>query len=165
MLDVSVKRRADIGSDYQLNVSKIRYKLKCQRNENPVAHQYDIDLLRRNGNEKDEFKIRCRNRFLVLEVLKEEEQNVNEMSGDLKKVLPGDAGCTIRRRVRLRRKKWISGETWGVIRERAEANVRSEGHNIDDQDTELARAVYKTLDSEVKRLTKEIKEDLLMKRF
>ena len=73
MLDVSVKRRADIGSDYQLNVSKIRYKLQCQRNENPVAHQYDIDLLRRNGNEKDEFKIECRNRFLMREVLEEEE--------------------------------------------------------------------------------------------
>ena len=64
-----------------------------------------------------------------------------------------DAGCRIRRRVILRRKKWISEEAWGLIRKRAEVKVRSERHNIDDQDAELARAVYKSLDSEVKRLT------------
>ena len=67
MLDVGVKWGADIGSDHQLSISKIRFKFNSQIYENPVAHQYDIDMLRRDGNEKDEFKIECRNRFLVLE--------------------------------------------------------------------------------------------------
>ena len=150
LLDVHVKQGADIGSDHQLSISKIRFKLKSQRDENPVAHQYDIDLLRRNGNEKDEFKIECRNRFLVLE---EEEQNVEESSGELKEVLHGAAGRTIRRRSRLRRKEWISKETWNVIRKRAETKVKSARHNICDRDIELARAVYKSFDSEVKGLT------------
>ena len=78
--------------------------LKSQRDENSVACRYDIDLLRRYGNEKDEFKIKCRNRLLVLEVLEEEERNVDEMTGDLKEVLRGAAGCTIRRRGRLKKK-------------------------------------------------------------
>ena len=79
---------------------------------------------------------------------------MEEMFGDVKEVLHGAAFCTVRRRGRFRRKKWISEEAWHMIRRRVEAKVKSERDNIDDQDIELARAVYKSLDSEVKRLTK-----------
>ena len=48
-------------------------------------------------------------------------------------VLYGAAGCTgtIRRKGKLKRKLWISEETWDVIR-RAEAKVKSEMHNNSD---------------------------------
>ena len=154
LLDVQVKRGADIGSDHQLSISKIRFKLKSKREEGLVARRYDIDLLRRDCNEKHEFKMECRNRFSVLELLEEEERNGDEMSSDLNEVLHGAAGSTIRRRPRLRRKNWISEETWQMIKKRGEAKLRSEMHSADDHGIEMARAMYRSLDSEVRRLTR-----------
>ena len=61
----------------------------------------------------------------MLEALEEGERSANEKSGDVDKVLHEATGCTIGRR-RTRRKKWMSGETWDVIRKRAEAKLRSE---------------------------------------
>ena len=71
-------------------------------------------------------------------MLEKGERNADEMDGYLSKVLPAAAGCTIGRKRRLRRKKWISEETWNVIRKRAEAKLRNEMYSIDDQGIELA---------------------------
>ena len=154
LLDVQVKRGADIGSDHQLCISKFRIKLKSWKEKNSVARKYDIDLIRREGEERDEFKAECRNRFLVLDTLDEGESNVNEMSGNMNEVLHDAAGRTIRRRRRMRRKKWISEETWDVIRKRAKAKLKSEMSSPNSQEFELARAEYWSLDSEVKRLSR-----------
>ncbi|XP_066940938.1 uncharacterized protein [Macrobrachium rosenbergii] len=125
LLDVRVNRGADIGSDHQLRVAKMRLKLKSQRKGKPVVDRYDTDMLRREGEEKKEFRTECRHMFLVLETLEEEGRSVDEMSGDVNKALHEAAGCTIRRRLRLRKKIGMSQETWDMIKKRCEAKLRS----------------------------------------
>jgi len=48
----------------------------------------------------------------------------------------------------------MSEETWGMIKKRGEAKLRSKMHFVDNQEIELARAEYWSLNFEVKRLVK-----------
>lgn len=74
---------------------------------------------------------------MALEAL-EEEMTADDIWGDVK-VLKELADCTIRRRT-ARRRKWMSEETWGMIKKRRNARLRSEASRIDDREIELARA-------------------------
>ena len=56
-------------------VAKLKPKLKAQKREEAQPNRYDIDLLRKDGEERDDFRLECRNRFLALEV-RDEERNV-----------------------------------------------------------------------------------------
>ena len=132
LLDVSVRRGSDIDSDHQLVVANLKPKLKAQKREKAQPNRYDIDLLRIDGEERDDFRLECRNRFLALEV-RDEERNVDEMWRDVKKVLKESADWTIRR-CRARRKKWMSDETWDTIKKRREAKLRSEVGRVDDHE-------------------------------
>ncbi len=102
LLDVRVRRSADVGSDHQLLMAKLKFKLKKHKEEKARSSVYDIDLFRKEGEEKEAFRWECRNRFLVLEALEEEERSVDEMWGDVKGVVKEAADCTIRRRHRVR---------------------------------------------------------------
>ena len=115
-----MRRGGDIGSDHQLVVAKLKPKLKAQKRE-AQPNRYDIDLLRKDGEERDDFRLECRNRFLALKV-RDKERNVDEMWRDVKTVLKESADCTIR--CRARRKKWMSDETWDTIKKRREAKLR-----------------------------------------
>jgi len=57
--------------------------------------RYDIGLLRRDGEEMEDFKWECKNKFVALEALREEERNA-DIWGDVKKVLKESADCTLR---------------------------------------------------------------------
>ena len=154
LLDVRVRRGGDVGSDHQLGVARLKFKLKSQKKEKSQACRYDIELLRKNGEEKENFRWECRNRFLVLEAVEDEERSVDEVWGDVRKALKETADCTIGRRSRLRRKKWMSDETWDMIKKRGEAKLRSEASRVDGREIELVRAEYWSLHSEVRRLVK-----------
>ena len=150
LLDVRVKRGGDIGSDHQLVVSRLKFKLKSQKKVQPGRVRYDVDLLRKDGNEKEEYMLECRNRFSVLETLEEEQIDVNEMWSGGKEVMVEAARQTIGRRHRATRKKWMSDETWCMVEKRREAKMKSELSN--GVDREVKRAEYWSLHSEVKRL-------------
>ena len=79
LMDVCVKRGADIGSDHQLSIAKVKFKLKSHKKEKFDFGRYDIDLLRREGEDREEFRLECRNRFLVLETVEDEERSVDEL--------------------------------------------------------------------------------------
>ena len=152
LLDICVRRGGDIGSNHQLVVAKLKPKLKAQNKEEAQPNRYDIDLLRKDGEERDDFRLECRNRFLALEV-RDEKRNVDEMWRDVKTVLKESADFTIKK-CRARRKKWMSNETWDTIKKRREAKLRSATGRVDDLEVELARAEFWSLHSEVRRLAK-----------
>ena len=153
LLDVRVKRGADIGSDHQLSVSKLKLKLKSLKSDKVSGKKYDIDKLRKGGEALDNFRWECRNRFMVLETLEEEESGVEEMWNDVKENLHKVAECTIKSGRREGRKRWISDETWDVIQRRKNAKLKSETLR-DDREIEIARGEYWSLHSEVRRLAK-----------
>ena len=84
--------------------------------------------------------------------MEEKERSVEEMWRDVKRAVKDAADCTIRGRLRVRRKKWMSEETWEMIGKRKEAKLRSEAGGVGDWGVELARAEYWSLHSEVRRL-------------
>ena len=153
LLDVRVKRGADIGSDHQLSVSQVKLKLKIQKSDKISRKKYDIDKLRKGGEASINFRWECRNRFMVLETLEELEKGVDEIWNDVKETLHEAAEQTIKSGRRERRKRWISDQTWEIMQRRKKAKLKSETLR-DDHEIEIARAEYWSLHSEVRRLVK-----------
>ncbi|VDI55668.1 Hypothetical predicted protein [Mytilus galloprovincialis] len=66
LLDVKVKRGADVGSDHQLITALIQLKLRATGKKVPSRKRFDIDKLE-DIEVKREFAIKLQNRYQVLE--------------------------------------------------------------------------------------------------
>ena len=163
LLDVRTYRGADIGSDHQLVLAKIKLKLKVKKKEKPLL-RYDTKKLI-DPNVKEEFVLECRSRFTVLAMLSEDEENelelnrdeqkeiVNNRWRDVKEVYQGAAN-EILGRGRTVRKKWISNETWNIIQRRKKQKIYVERIENDDDALLIESAKYWSLNSEVKRCSR-----------
>ena len=66
LLDVRVKRGADVASDHHLLVGKCRLKLKNHHNSSPrTSHKYNIEMLK-DEETKKRFKPTLANKFQAL---------------------------------------------------------------------------------------------------
>ena len=159
LLDVKSRRGADIGSDHQLVVSTLKLKLKRKRGDSNLPPKYDIEKLRQHCTEKEDFIFECRNRFTVLQTLAdtdngEIENNVNTHWREIEDTLQESANTTLGQGRRVRRKKWLSDETWDLIQKRKTAKLRFESSRNDNPNLTLLRAEHLSLDSEVKRCSR-----------
>lgn len=159
LLDVKSRRGADIGSDHQLVVSTLRLKLKRKKADCNLPARYDIEKLRQQSIEKEEFILECRNRFTVLQTMddmenEEAENNVNTYWKDIKDTLRESAKNTLGQGGRERRKQWLSDETWELIQKRKTAKLRFESSESGNPNLNMIRAEYLSLNSEVRRCSK-----------
>ncbi|XP_064116535.1 uncharacterized protein LOC135222377 [Macrobrachium nipponense] len=146
------RRGADIGSDHQL-VSTLRHKLKTRKANIDLPPRYDIEKLRQQSSENDDYVIECRNRFTVLEMLPDEEveMDVNIHCKKVEEIFQESANITIGEGIGARRKKWKSCETWKLIGKRRMAKLNFESLKENSPHLTLLRNEYMSLDSEVKR--------------
>ena len=78
LLDVRVKRGADVASDHHLLVGKCRLKLKNHHTSSPkTSHKYNIEMLK-DEETKNRFKLTLSNKFQALTSLNENEQHPGE---------------------------------------------------------------------------------------
>ncbi|XP_042243416.1 craniofacial development protein 2-like [Homarus americanus] len=70
-------RGADVGSDHQMVVATVQLKLETRERSEELT-SYDTKKLL-DPQIKEEFQLECRNRFIVLETLNEEEPGVSEV--------------------------------------------------------------------------------------
>ena len=163
LLHVRSRRGADIGSDHQLVVSTLKLRLKARRPKIDMPPRYDIEKLRQQSSEKDDYVLECRNRFAVLEMLPDEEAeiNVNYHCKKVEEIFQESASLTLGQESGIRRKKWMSCETWKLIEKRRTAKLKYESLEEDSPHITLLRAEYLSLDSEIKRCSRRDKRKFI----
>ena len=110
LLDVRVKRQADVGSDHNLVVAKLKLKLRKVRLGEEKKPRFDVDKLK-NPETKKQFVLELKNRFQVL-------QNDTSISIDsFNKILSESGESTLGFR-KGKKREWISDSTWKEIEER-----------------------------------------------
>lgn len=78
LLDVRVKRVADVASDHYLLVGRCRLKLKSYNTSSQkTSHKYNIEMLK-DEEIKNRFKLTLSNKYQALASLQENEQHPGE---------------------------------------------------------------------------------------
>ena len=161
MLDVRVKRGADIASDHHLLICRLRLKLKAAKKlQSSTGFRYNVAALQ-SKNKLDTFRISLRNRFEVLEDsvdLDTQWKNTRDMFLSTCKETLGKKNS--------RRKPWISDETWSKIEDRRAKKEKRNTSNTEEEKI-AAEQEYADAEKEVKRSTRRDKrrniEDLATK--
>jgi hypothetical protein len=157
MQDCRSYRGADIFSDHELVVSKIKLKLKRTGHDkkSEIGRQYDSSRLK-DPVIKNEFVLKLRNRFQVLEDLNDETEitwtSIKENFQSTAKEILGHK--------KPEKKDWISEETWIKIEERKK--LKNKIHNAQHlADMSNLKAEYTAKDKEVKKCTRKDKRDYI----
>ena len=147
--DVRAKRGADIGSDHELLLGKLKLKLRkiirrCERKQ-----PFDIDQFNDNDM-KERYAVEVRNAFQILGNLDNSSDIENQWT-IFKNTINEAAEKTIGRRRGTAKERWISKDTWDVIDQRQKVKKR-----LIQNDNVQNREEYRALDKAVK--TKAIKD-------
>ena len=148
--DTRVYRGADAASDHYLLVMKI--KLKLQRNPDRARTNARFDTQKlENEMFKSKFSVELRNRFAVLEV----EENINEDCMQMEKVYIETAEKVLGR-VKKKNKQWLREETREAIDQRQMIHNKIQSTKSERRKSKL-RLEYKMKYREVKRRAREDK--------
>ena len=148
MLDVRVKRGADIASDHHLLICQLRLKLKAAKKlQSATGFRYNVAALQSKAK-LDSFRISLQNRFEVLEDsvdLDTQWNNTRDMFLSTCKETLGKKNS--------RRKPWISDETWRKVETRREMKEKRNHSNTEVEKVASERE-YTEAEKEVKRSTR-----------
>ncbi|XP_067411321.1 uncharacterized protein [Emydura macquarii macquarii] len=119
LLDVRVKRGADVGSVHQLVTAMVRLKLRKTQNKPHIQRRFDIQKLQ-DSRTKHSFVTQVKNRFQVLQDLVTESNagNINTVYNNIKTAYQQSAEECLGYREKRKSKQWIQPNTWKVIEER-----------------------------------------------
>ena len=92
LLDVKVKRGADVGSDHHLVTADIKLKLRANGKNTRSWKQFDIEKLK-ESNVRKEYTTLIRNRFKILENLNDEDdtETINDKWGKFSEIFTKSA--------------------------------------------------------------------------
>ncbi|KAL0187117.1 hypothetical protein M9458_018787, partial [Cirrhinus mrigala] len=119
LLDVKVKRGADVGSDHHLVTALIRLKLQSTDRKTTMRKHFDVSRLR-DTKVKAVFVVQVRNRFQALQALDEEAGRADETNKQWEQVaslysksIEACVGYKWKKK-----KEWLTENTWKAIDER-----------------------------------------------
>ena len=147
LLDVKTKRGADIASDHELLVAKIRLKLRNAKPGSQRKVKFDTGKLQ-DQHIAQQFKLELSNRYQVLQ--NEEELNITKFNQEIVEVSQAVLGPT-----KKKKEEWISSDSWKLIEERKEAKgklLKTKSPRIKDR----LKKEYTALD---KRIKKSVRQD------
>ena len=148
LLDVRVKRGADIDSDHRLLVEEFRMKLTVKKKSgNRAQRRFDNRKLQ-DPQVRREVGVALRNRFQVLS----EEESVEDMWIQCRDTLTSTCEQLLGYR-EVKRKDWITDDTWKAIEERRAMKHRCNRESDSTKKEEL-RQEYKQKNRAVKKKTK-----------
>ena len=119
LVDVRVVRGADVDSDHNLVLCKIRMKLKKFKKKES-ERQFNSKKLREPGS-REAFSIELSNRFHVLTNL--DPGNIDDYCNQVHEAFVGTSEETLGFN-QNNRKAWISDVTWNLIKERGNVRMR-----------------------------------------
>lgn len=156
--DVRTKRGADAASDHHLVIGKIKLKLLTTKKRETTKRKFNVEKFK-DQKVKENFQITLRNRFSTLLDLDNEEMNndIDDIWNSTKTAILEACEETVGF-IQVKRKKWMSDQTWDTISERREikeklmsAKTRQQKKNLQD--------LYSAKDREVKKSCKRDKRN------
>jgi len=153
LLDVKVRRGADVGRDHHLVTARVRLKLRAAGPKKQINPRYDISGLQ-DPRIKSAFVLQLRNRFKALSLMDEpeaeEEDPVNQQWRQVRSIFnEASKNCLGMQKTRTR-KEWLRPDTWKDIEERCRLKKKIN----DSRSTRLQeryRAEYAETNRRVKR--------------
>ena len=149
--DVRVMRGADVASDHQLVVAKLKMKLKRNGNGDVCQRlKYNTTILE-DVEKKNEYSIALTNRFQALQYL--EEENIDEQWRKTKEVVTSTCNEILGRK-KHNHKEWITQNTLDLVTDRKKKKAAI---NTSRTRSEKARAqeAYTTANKKVKTASKQ----------
>ncbi|XP_076109491.1 uncharacterized protein LOC143078515 [Mytilus galloprovincialis] len=116
LLDVKVKRGADVGSDHHSTTADIKLKLRANGKNTRSWKQFDIEKLK-ESNVRKEYTTLIRNRFRILENLNDEDdtETTDDKWGEISEIFTKCAEESIGFKQKQKHKDWITPRTWDNI--------------------------------------------------
>ena len=155
LLDVKVRRGADVGSDHHLVTAILKVKLRKNGSEKPRQQQFDVEKLR-DTKAKNAFILQLKNKFQALMDAKNYTQPdttvINTMWEQVKTAYTQASETCLGQRQK-KRKKWITTDTWQAIKNRRELKkkiLETKSERI----KERYKQQYREADQSVKRMTR-----------
>ena len=157
MLNVRVKRGADVGSDHQLVIANVRLKLRRTQNRPHIQQGYNIQKLQ-DPHTRQTFITQVKNRFQALQNLNTENNmseniNINAYYENVKSAYQQSAEKCLGFREKKKTKEWITADTWGVIDERRKIKNQMNGTRS-ARLHEKYKCQYKEANKSVKRMVR-----------
>jgi len=151
LLDVRTRRGADVASDHELIVAKIRLKLRTAKKGEIRNGKFNVQKLQ-NPEVAQKFRIELTNRY---QALQEDEQEItltkfNQEILDVSEQLLGPS--------RKKKESWISEASWNIIEERK----KTKNKMLATKSTRIKESIrkeYQTFDKKVKASTKADKKN------
>ena len=138
LLDVRVKRGADINSDHHLLVGECRMKLAAKKKtDNKVQRRFEVRKLQ-NTKIRQELGISLRNRFQALEEGKHIDEKWTRCKNAITDTCEQVLGCR-----EARKKDWITYDTWEAIEARREPKMKLNKEADDTRKEKLCRNTRK----------------------
>ncbi|CAG2233590.1 unnamed protein product [Mytilus edulis] len=148
LLDVKVKRGADVYSDHHLVIGKIRLKLRKNKCKTP-SKIIDFGKLKQPEIQQN-FNIELKNRFEVLQ-LEENEIDINSKWQHMSEIYLKTSEDILGYKNK-ERKEWISEKTWALIMERK--LLKSKTNQATGEQQERTKDLYNSKEKEVKKNAK-----------
>ena len=156
--DARAYRGADVASDHNLVVCKMKLKLTKIRKDKSEVKKYNVIKLQEKAT-KDKFSLELKNRFRALENEQEEDGgDVVEHKWEKFKDTYNSVAKQVLGYRRKKTKPWISPNTWKQIDERAEMKQKVDSAKSDRIKAEK-REGYRIKDKEVKRALRRDKRE------
>lgn len=158
LLDVRVKRSADVGSDHHLVTALIQMKLKKNNARSATQARFDTQRLRDNTM-KATFISELRNRFSILQNVNDQ-QDVDTAWKQVAAIYTESSKESIGHREKKTKKDWIQQETLDAINERREIKKRllqAKSPRLRERLEEMYREEHR----KVKRLARRDKRDAM----
>ena len=152
LMDVKAHRGADIASDHNLLIGKVRLKLRKNRKRHERSRQYDSAGLK-DQQVKQTFQQELRNRFQIL-------GDEQEMTIDVFNQAFKDTSEKVLGFKRKKKEEWISNDTWKKIDDRKDIKQKINTTKSERLKDKL-RKDYSEKDKEVKRNAKQDKQNYI----
>ena len=161
LLDVKVKRGADVGSDHHLVTACIKLKLKKSSNTTNTHKRFDVDQLKDNKI-RSAFTVSLKNRFHALQNFSEEETcwEVNKMWEQVVDIYTKSSKENLGHLKRIKKKSWIQQETLDTMEERRQVKkkiLQTKSARL----KERHETTYKELNTKVKTLARRDKRNAM----
>ena len=157
LIDVRTYRSADIASDHELVIGRVKLKLRAFKRAVSNIPRYDTSKLL-NIEKQEEYAIECRNRFEVLELLQNDDVTIDEMWTDVREVYQETGNVVLGLR-KGKRKKWLKDDTWNTLEKRKKQKNVVDSFHGSSEALLIEKVKYRSLDSEVKRKARKDRRD------
>ena len=158
LLDVRVRRGADVGSDHHLVTARIQLKLRRTDRQQTGHRRFDVNKLDDPGVKKS-YLVQLKKRYQALVEQDDHTNNnvdeINSLWTPVKKSYQEIMGHREKKH-----KEWISQEAWQKIEERRNIEQKLLGKKS-DRLKEQQKQLYKEADRTVKQLTRPDKRKYL----